>query len=325
MKLWIGRFALMAAPFLCFGAVFECVLRNQVPISGVTPFQVSPDPELPHELRRSFRTLYKGHEIEINSLGFRGPEFPPRREGLLRVALVGDSITFGDAIGWEDTLGVRLGASLEARGLEAEVLNCGIPGLDATDVALITVERVLPLEPDLVVYVFVCNDVVSSTRANEIPPDAEIDHFASYPLRSALLQFLGVRAKGMLRSLRDSDDEGGWVGHIKAALNNGGSDRIDAAIHTMQSSCSGAGVPFLVGSFPFLVSRDSNPFEAIEACIREVCSRQGVPLTEFVEAFPDGNLGSYWSCPFDSHPNGEANQHVADLLADTLALRLKEL
>jgi hypothetical protein len=46
--------------------------------------------------------------------------------GVLRVALFGDSFTFGDEVGQDETWGVALERGLAARGVPAEVLNFGV-------------------------------------------------------------------------------------------------------------------------------------------------------------------------------------------------------
>ena len=77
----------------------------------------------------------EGHEIRINHLGFRGPDwdFEPA-PGTLRLLAFGGSSTFSFfAGGLEATWPSRLSHYLEQElGLPVEVLNLGVPGYNAT-------------------------------------------------------------------------------------------------------------------------------------------------------------------------------------------------
>ncbi|WP_145065947.1 SGNH/GDSL hydrolase family protein [Engelhardtia mirabilis] len=90
-----------------------------------------------------------------NSVGMRGQaEFALEpTEGLVRVATIGDSFTFGTHQKDERIWPARLSeASLSQGSRPFEVLNFGVPGY-GTDQALLRLERdVLPYRPDVVVW-----------------------------------------------------------------------------------------------------------------------------------------------------------------------------
>jgi len=94
------------------------------------------------------------YRIHINSLGLRGPEttFEPRRP---RVLFIGDSFTFGDFVGDDETLPAQVQQLL---GERAEVLNGGVSGTTIVD-HRVFLERLLALRPSLVVLVFFENDL----------------------------------------------------------------------------------------------------------------------------------------------------------------------
>ena len=50
------------------------------------------------------------------------------------------------------------------------------------------------------------------------------------------------------------------------------------------------GLPLVVGCFPFLVSRERNPFADIEACAARQCESLGLPCLDLAEAFPDREI-----------------------------------
>ncbi len=87
-----------------------------------------------------------------NSLGFRGPEVelekPP---GRLRIACLGASTTYGHELAWNDAWPAQLERLLRAEGVDAEVINGGVPGWISLEMRVSLEVSVLPLRPDVVV------------------------------------------------------------------------------------------------------------------------------------------------------------------------------
>lgn len=296
----------------------ELALRRQVPHCGVTPFRKSELVGLSAEFRPGFTTLYKGHQVSINSDGFRGPELPAPEPGVLRVALVGDSFTFGTAIGLEDTLAVSLERALEAAGTRAQVLNLGVPGYCALEVAELVEHRALALQPDLVLYVFFANDIDAPMRWETIPPDAVIDAMQEYPLHSALAEWLLSKARRAALAL-GLDLGRNTPEHNVAQYEQGGGERLRDALGRMQAACSRAGVRLAMGVYPYPTRVDRNPYRPVDERALRDARRQGVECLDLLEAFEgERDLTRYQASAFDSHPDGEANRRVAAYLAARL-------
>lgn len=299
-------------------AAGELGVRSRVPRSGVTPFRLSDVEGVSSELRPGFRTLYKGFEVEINSRGFRGPEPEPPRPGVRRIALVGDSMVFGNGVGWEDTLGVRLERRLAERGVEARVLNCGVPGHNAQDAAALLGPRVLPQAPDTVVYVFFSNDLEPTREWGEIPPEAVLDSFHGFPLGSALLEWLAVHLKVELQRRGVSTSK--RTPAMSARELERGRAAFRRAVEGMRDDCRRSGARFLVAAYPFLCPPGTNPFEPLDEGARAVCAELDVEFLALADAFAPGeDLTRYWSSAFDIHPNGAAHDRAAEHLARVLA------
>lgn len=87
-----------------------------------------------------------------NRLGFRGPEFPvARREGVYRIAVLGNSFAYGWGLDFEDTWPRRLEAMLNERGLRAEIANLATPGTNPRIISEIANKAIPLLKPDLVI------------------------------------------------------------------------------------------------------------------------------------------------------------------------------
>lgn len=128
------------------------------------PWEINPgmfvrDPDLLWRLAPGFRAK-PPLEMAINSLGYRGKEFAPRkRAGVYRVLCVGDSVTFGVGVNDELTYPARLERSLrEAAGREVEAINGGVLGYGTPQELRYLRKEGLSLEPDLVILEVCVND-----------------------------------------------------------------------------------------------------------------------------------------------------------------------
>jgi lysophospholipase L1-like esterase len=274
---------------------------------------------LPYQLRPDFSTLYYGHDVQINKQGFRGSDIPPRQPGLRRIALIGDSITFGH-VASEDTLAKQLTSELKEIGEPAEVLNCGVSGYDAAHIAVMLEHQVLAFSPDVVVYVCCYNDgpEPGPVAQPEISPDQVLDMTKTFPLRSAFLEWGGRRTKAMMRMLNIGSSKG-YVAGILDVWNGGGSDRFAAAIERMDSICTEEGIQLIVAFCPPMIHPEANPYGAIESEVEQICDRLDIDFLQLRQAFDESeNLSNYQVSVFDSHPNAEANRHMASYMAQEL-------
>lgn len=91
----------------------------------------------------------------VNPAGFRGPELPlERRPGVLRVATLGDSSTFGMGVTGEACYSAQLAAVLAEEGVAAEVLNAGVVAHTVRQGLERYRHHVRPYRPDVVVAAF---------------------------------------------------------------------------------------------------------------------------------------------------------------------------
>jgi lysophospholipase L1-like esterase len=100
-----------------------------------------------------------GAKVAVNSHGFRGPERELAAPGRVRWIALGDSVTFGNDLAYEETWPAVLERELAARGAAVDVLNLGLGGYD-TGQELATLEELgLAFEPQRVVLGFCVNDL----------------------------------------------------------------------------------------------------------------------------------------------------------------------
>jgi lysophospholipase L1-like esterase len=106
--------------------------------------------------------------IKINSLGFRGDDFTAEKPAnTFRIAALGASTTFSAEVSsnhavWTHRLQEKLQAAYPSKRIE--VVNAAVGGYVAADNLKNLKHRVLPLDPDLVIYYEANNEIVKDTR-----------------------------------------------------------------------------------------------------------------------------------------------------------------
>lgn len=131
------------------------------------------DPFMQVVLRPGAKLVDPEQTFEINRLGFRGPEIEGlKAKGTTRVICVGASTTFGhsaadDATTWPRLLEGKLKAAFPGRNIE--VINAGVPGYTTFHNLPNLALKLLPLEPDVVVFYQGVNDLAQHTKLARDP------------------------------------------------------------------------------------------------------------------------------------------------------------
>lgn len=165
---------------LACGSALLCVLGFELAlrVAGYDPFgdlldgrelilRESGDPELGYELTPNSEGFAWGAEVKVNSFGFRDREYevdkPP---GTHRIAVIGDSITFGNFLPLEATFPERLEQAFRRHRMRVEVLNLGVGGYDLLQEVAFLRRVGLQFDPDEVIVGYCMNDVgvVSANR-----------------------------------------------------------------------------------------------------------------------------------------------------------------
>ncbi|MDP6410151.1 MAG: GDSL-type esterase/lipase family protein [Planctomycetota bacterium] len=196
------RVALVIGTLAALGAAGEIGLRiaHYYPLRHLHAqdwhesfLRTSEDPVLRYELTPGASGYGWGCEIEINGRGFRGGEVAPEAvAGTLRIAAIGDSVTFGNKLPAEHTYPAQLEAALNDNGYAAEVLNLGVGGYDLLQ-SLRFLERTgLALDPDVVVLGYCVNDIGTVSLSRTYIEAA--DEYASWIYRLRCAQWLRVKS-----------------------------------------------------------------------------------------------------------------------------------
>ncbi len=266
-------------------------------------------------------------ELRFNSLHFRDAEFGPRRPGVRRVMVLGDSFTEGEGVRAADVYPRVLERLLNAAEPGRwEVLNCGRRGANFPELYE-SFETMLPYDPDIVIYGMVLNDPVQTSAfharqayLNDWIVDRSRMVEGRAPERlgffdSRIAAYVGER----VRSYRVGRDTTRWYLDMFAEPNREGWQETQAYLVKMDRSMRERGGSFLVALWPLMVGLDGRyPFEAVHETIGRFCRASGIAERDLLPALRARPVASLWVHPVNLHPNEVAHQLVAAELVPAL-------
>ena len=267
-------------------------------------------PGVVEEHRPNANAWLMGTRVETDEHGFRLPDPATRAErhpGDRRVAVVGDSLTFGWGVPegetYSDQLERLLNRICPARGgRRATVENAGIGNCNTSmELARYRVQ-VRPLHPEWTIVGFFINDA---------EPDAVP---STNPLvwRSAFAALIAARLRqGSDTALRD------YRAYYRGlyAESQPGYQRMKQAIHDWGALLREDHVAATFILLPELHEpRQQGPFADLYARVGTLAREAGFEVVDPSGAFPPGRGESYWVHPLDAHPNARAQALFAEAL-----------
>ena len=303
------------------------------------------DPEL------QFVNLPQSSPEPVSADGFRGTALPrPRTPGVPRVAVLGDSVTFGPSVRHNETYTAQLGRMLGERlGKTVETINAAVPGYDIVQVAAMYERRVRAFAPDLVIYGFFSNDLEAqrSLVVGDDPPKVVgvVPEFSLLPgemllpvsahdalTRSSYLYcWINLRMLDLFYDYQDLPDQMDEVTRRRGVN----------ALQRLTEATRADNVPLLVALLPPVVRRNrdlsicadpgvvSSPGwgayceynERVLNFIGSQCARLRIPVADLRHSYevrPDDSLAIHHQDP--DHPNALGHRLLAEgLLEPTLA------
>jgi lysophospholipase L1-like esterase len=318
----------------------------------------TPDPRLGYRMRPhavfEFANPYHGYRatVRTNALGLRGPEVRvPKLPSVYRILLLGDSMTAGLEVDEEDTFAAGCERLLGARR-RTEVINAGVRGYNLDNVLGFLQAEGLGLEPDLVVYVFTDNDLI--TKPEFSPATADVSRgFSLGGVRGRLMAYSHLtyrlellRQQLLLRRQRDRREDraprqtlpGGLVAFFTHAPDDPAEPfRLTAGrIAALAELCRARGIDFMLAAAPQREEIDPQAqawlakqlagqmgqldFDGERHYLDRVAAEIGVPRVDPIPAFRAHFLHDrdYWFHR-DGHLNARGHEQMAAVLAGAIA------
>lgn len=266
------------------------------------------------------RRWLRSGSVHTNAAGFRERDFTDAKPpGTYRIAVVGDSFTFGNGIGQQERYSNLLQAQLPAH---VEVLNFGRPGANTPEHRRL-VEELLPrIHPDFVLLQWYVNDVEdddSSGRPTFAPllPIRALHNWLSE--RSAVYTVANMQwaetqvAAGMTISYPE---------YLQRRLGdpNSHDSRLDRGLlNQLVAACKKAGVAVGIVLFPDTAGAlgDGYPFAYLHQRVLDVCAEQGLTCLDLRKDFSrEKNRRALWANQLDHHPGARANAIAAEKILE---------
>ena len=281
-----------------------------------------PDDELTYRHRSNSRETFQGVELRFNEIGLRDDPVGAKPAREYRILLVGGSQVLGWGVDRAETWPVRLQQILSARqAASVRVLNAGCIGYDTAQEYRYLMRDGYPLDPDLVLLVYMDNDI-------EMTGENPWDPLPARPLRgeppsrvaSALLRRtrlsqlvqhwprLGMFGRGYDPRLeaipRDFDpamaEEAGW----RSSMDH---------LRRIAASAEARGVRLAVVHFDWIAF----PFsEAVHRAVKAAVAPYPVAYTP--DWFAGRDVRTLLVSTTDSHPNAAAHAIQAERIAEFL-------
>ncbi|MBF0355139.1 MAG: SGNH/GDSL hydrolase family protein [Alphaproteobacteria bacterium] len=273
--------------------------------------QPSSNPRIGHEHKPHSRAFLMGADVQINSIGLRDIERPAAKpQGVKRILMLGDSLTFGWGVEMADTPSRLLAQLFSAHGSDVDVINSGVGNYNTDMEVSYFFQEGVKLDPDLVVLNYYINDA-------ETTPAQQTGFFRQ---NSYAFAFISGRIGILFRLLGSSPD---WREYYQALYDdsNPGWARAKAAIARLAAYCRQRDIPLIVVNYPELHELTPYPFLDVTAKLRAAAFSSEADFLDLLPAVSDLEPKSLWVSPMDAHPNPASNRAFAKLLYDTITLK----
>lgn len=270
--------------------------------------------------------IFKSSYFRNNSAGFRGPEYSEQpAAGVLRVAVIGDSVTMGSGVSNEEAYPALLADELHDRIPEGrfESLNFGLSGLNARAISRRADPLVRQYHPHLVVYGVTLNDLegpnyrqlprLELRRAQE-QRYRRYDGSRLYLLRMVWPRLLSLQelffpgAGTYLGELRDN------YFHNPAVWRD-----FEGALRDIAELCQerNAKLVVFIHTALFYLNR-FHPYRPMYDKIARAAADLDLPVIQSLDAHLGIAGESLWVTAGDPHPNAAGHRILAASLADGL-------
>jgi GDSL-like lipase/acylhydrolase family protein len=329
---FLSRVIFVSVPGFVLAIVFmEVVFR----IFGYTPyylnakaFEPSQVADMVYELRPGFEGPYASAPISINALGFRGHETADEigRSGL-RIAVVGDSVAFGQGVRDGETLSSQLAARLRRRlSMDIAVVNLGVPGYDTCQEYGMFRERAVPLKPQDALLIYVDNDTdppwIQVRDGAMVIPDTRPgfvgDTVAALRKSSDSFNFLFTHWQ-VVKGQHITVDQYREMLARKFNDGNPGWRRSRGCLHSFVALAKERSIRVMVIPFPELLGVKESPYP-FAGYVRTVCEAARADGAACVDVVPALEHPTYplRVSGVEHHPSAEVYRRIAEFLAPML-------
>lgn len=256
--------------------------------------------------------------VHYNRLGFRERDFDPKKpHGTYRIAVIGDSLAYGQGIREEDRFSNQLEERLNDKSRRKyQVLNFALPGANTPDELEFLTRSVLISDPDFILLQWYINDPEGSDTSEAPRPLTIIP--PSLRHNSALFYLVH-------KELGDIQDRIGWVQSYDRYMsarfgdpNSPASLKATATMNMFIEICRNNKIPLGLVLFSESYFNRKSKLDFLLERMLGLCKEQGLRCVDTRNVLlPLQGDPRLWASRFDPHPSALANRLVADRLLET--------
>ncbi len=290
--------------------------------------QPTNSPGLIYELKPNNSARLLASQVNTGPEGYRiDPDAAPPAAGA-RIAVLGDSTSFGWGVEFRQSYPELVRSRLEARtGGAIDLRNYSIPGYNSEQELALFRQKVIAYQPDLLVLHHDPNDSEPVGFGFNLTPEYLAPEYGDNALSSSLLKF--VLRELRIRQSRRAFEQDNNAPLISGSIAGGALyDRHLRALDSMASAAKDLQTPIVAILFNSRIAaddryQDSEIYQVLHRGLQERLEAMGflvLDLFPFYQAKmkQEGwtDLTPLWRFPGDAHPNPAGHRIIADAVTD---------
>jgi len=258
-----------------------------------------------------------GVNYKVNSQGLRDYEYALEKpEGVYRIAVIGDSITWGEGVGEEDTYPKIIEREMNKnRKKKIEVLRFGILGIGMRQYFSILKEKVLKYSPDVVVLGYCLNDI----RFYRIYDKPMLMWFLQH---SYFADFIVVKTGELIRTLQFLGGvetvDSYYAKHIKMYEEKEKLLRLQTILRNMKRLSDDNDVKFAVAVFPFKQQFEKRIVLKAQKIVSDICVKEDILVFDLIDQLKKYDKKRLYLKGDAVHFSAYGNKSVAKVLLQFL-------
>jgi lysophospholipase L1-like esterase len=223
--------------------------------------------------------------------------------------MLGDSLTVGWGVPLQETFSKRIEKLYANDRIDADVINAGVGNYNTIQEVEYFFAEGYKYRPDVVVLNFFVND------AEPLQPTVH-PSFIKRNCYSCI--FVAGRLDTVLRKFFSKAD---WTDYYLSLYGDGRAKGwLDAkeALRKLADYCRANNIHLLIVSLPELHDVQNYRFQRITDLVHQAAGEFGVPFVDILTHLKTHESSKLWVTPPDPHPNGFANEFIAQGIYEAL-------
>jgi len=290
----------------------------------------SADPGLVYELKPDLDIRFGDALIRTDARCLRVPAQPePPAPGALELVVLGDSVSFGWRVDYEQSYVARVAAQMQAAwGRPVHLTNRSVPGYNSEQELRVLETQVLPHPPDLLLWHVDHNDAFATLEGGQpvvLPPEAGDNALGSQLLKALRRSLLRHELDLRLHEVQPHERLGGYV--TSGPL----WERCVTALERGAAATRAARVPTLFILFDCNVWFGAESDEHVARLHEPLLARLRAAGADVLDLYPRlqacaaaqgwTSLQPLWQDPNDPHPSDAGHRLLAGLVSGALQQR----